>query len=67
MTACDYFEQNTCGVLTVCRAAVLLQTFRPDGSARWQAVSAVHELPDASLLLAKIVRAKGEQLIGFFS
>jgi hypothetical protein len=39
---------------------VLLQTFRPDGSARWQAVSAVHELPEASLLLAKIVRGKGE-------
>jgi hypothetical protein len=40
---------------------LLLQTFRPDGSARWQAVSAVHELPDDSLLLAKIVRAKGER------
>ncbi|KAF6248254.1 hypothetical protein COO60DRAFT_1125488 [Scenedesmus sp. NREL 46B-D3] len=39
-------------------ADIYLQTFRPDGSARWQAVSAVHELPDVSVLLAKIVRTK---------
>lgn len=36
-----------------------LQTQRPDGSLRWQPLSAVAMLPDDSLLLAKIVRGKG--------
>lgn len=38
---------------------IFLQTARPDGTLRWQPLSALDSLPDASLLVAKLVRPKG--------
>jgi hypothetical protein len=37
-----------------------MQTQRPDGSLRWQPLTGLSSLPDG-LLLAKLVKPKGEQ------
>lgn len=41
-------------------AEIYLQTARPDGSLRWQPLNAVSGLPEGGVLLAKLVKPKGE-------
>jgi len=38
-----------------------LQTSRPDGSTRWQPLSGLNTPPEGTLLLAKLVRPKGDR------
>jgi hypothetical protein len=41
-------------------ADIYIQTQRPDGSLRWQPLNAVGDLPQETILVAKLVRPKGE-------